>query len=195
MAGKVGDADGCWQAAPPLELGMATRALRSLPNLLSGSRIGLAAIFVAADGAAVRLAVIVVAALTDYLDGFLARRVNATSRWGALVDPVADRFFALAAVATLLFDGLLSVPQYFAFIARDLATAVGFLVAKAMPALRPVDFKARWTGKAVTALQFATLASALVYRDALPLLVALLLAASLASIADYTLALWRARAA
>lgn len=174
---------------------MPARALRALPNILSASRIVLAAGFVAADGGVLRLGIIGVAGLTDFLDGFVARRVNATSRWGALVDPISDRFFALAAVATLLFDGLLTTPQYFALIARDLATAAGFVVAKATPSLRPADFKARWTGKAVTVLQFASLAAALVYREALPVLIALVVVASVASIADYTLALWRARGA
>ena len=174
---------------------MPARALRALPNLLSASRIVLAGAFVAADGAVVRLGIILVAGVTDFLDGFLARRVGAVSRWGALVDPISDRFFALAAVATLLLDGLLTVPQYFALIARDLATAVGFVVAKAMPMLRPADFKARWAGKAVTGLQFTALASALVLRDALPMLIWLVVVASVASITDYTVALWRARVA
>lgn len=174
---------------------MATRIIRSLPNVLSASRILLAGAFVVADGTIIRLAIVVVAGLTDFLDGFLARRVNATSRWGALVDPVGDRFFALAAVATLLVEGLLTVPQFFLLIARDLATATGFLVAKAVPALRHADFKARWTGKVVTGLQFAALVSALAVPDVLPLLVILVALASAASIADYTVALWRARAA
>lgn len=173
---------------------MASQALRALPNMLSASRILLAGVFVVVDGSLARLGIVAAAGMTDFLDGFLARRVGATSRWGALVDPISDRFFALAAVATLLFEGLLTVPQYFALIVRDLATAVGFLVAKAVPALRPADFKARWTGKAVTGLQFATLAAALVLPAAVPVLVMLVLLASLASIADYTLALWRARA-
>lgn len=173
---------------------MASQALRALPNMLSASRIVLAGVFVIADGSAARLGIVAAAGITDVLDGFLARRVGATSRWGALVDPISDRFFALTAVATLLLEGLLTVPQYFALIARDLATAVGFLVAKAMPSLRPADFKARWTGKVVTLLQFATLVAALTMRDMVPALAVLVLLASAASIVDYTLALWRARA-
>ena len=172
---------------------MASQALRALPNMLSASRIVLAGVFILADGSSARLGIVAAAGVTDFLDGFLARRVGATSRWGALVDPISDRFFALTAVATLLFDGLLTVPQYFALILRDLATALGFLVAKAMPSLRPADFKARWTGKTVTGLQFATLAAALTVRDVLPVLVLLVALASAASIIDYTVALWRAR--
>jgi phosphatidylglycerophosphate synthase len=174
---------------------MPRRIIRQLPNLLSASRLVFAAGFVAADGAGTRLGLLGLAGLTDVLDGFLARRVNAATRWGALVDPITDRFFALAAVATLLFEGLLSVPHYFILITRDLATAVGFLVARTMPSLRPATFKARWSGKAVTVLQFAAVACALAWPAALAVLMPLVLIVSVVSIADYTRALWHARRA
>jgi cardiolipin synthase len=67
-------------------------------------------------------------------------------------------------------------------------------VARCIPWLRPVEFKARLLGKVVTVLQLATLAAVLVYPDAVPLLLAGVATASVLSIADYTLALWRARA-
>ena len=41
-------------------------------------------------------------------------------------------------------------------ISRDLMTAVGFLVARVIPWLRPVQFKARFSGKLVTVLQLVT---------------------------------------
>jgi cardiolipin synthase (CMP-forming) len=168
--------------------------LRVLPNVLSFSRLALAAGFVVADGVAMRVGLIGAAAATDFLDGWIARRVNAASRWGALIDPIADRFFVLTAVATMLFSGVLTTGQYFVLIARDLATAVGFLVARAISWLRVVEFRARWLGKVVTGLQLATLVAALVVPAAvLPLIVAVGVA-SAASIADYTFALWRARA-
>ena len=170
-------------------------ALKALPNVLSFSRLVLAAGFVAMDGVGARVGLIGVAAATDFLDGWLARRVNAASRWGALIDPIADRFFVLTAVATMLFSGALTTSQYFVLIARDLATAVGFLVARAVRWLQPVEFRARWLGKAVTALQLGALVAALVApRWLAPLLVGVGIT-SLAAIADYTLALWRARAA
>ena len=52
-------------------------------------------------GNVIDLAVAVVigaAAATDFLDGWVARRVRATSRWGALLDPIADRVFVLTVV-------------------------------------------------------------------------------------------------
>lgn len=169
------------------------RALGTLPNLLSCSRLVLAAGFVAAGATEARVGLIGAAAATDFLDGWLARRVRATSRWGALLDPVADRVFVLTVVATFLFTGKLGTGAYFILLMRDLATAVGFLVARVIPWLRAVPFEARLLGKAVTVLQLLTLAAVLTVPDAVPLLLGGVAAASVSSIADYTLALWRAR--
>ena len=171
------------------------RALGRLPNLLSFSRLVLAAGFVATAGPETRVSLIGVAAVTDFLDGWLARRVQATSRWGALLDPLADRVFVLTVVGTFLFAGLLSTSAYFVLLSRDIATAIGFLVARVIPWLRPVEFKARILGKVVTVLQLFTLAAILVAPTAVPLLLAAVGMTSLLAIADYTLALWRARPA
>ena len=171
------------------------RALGRLPNLLSVSRLVLAAGFVVTTGPQTRVSLIGVAAATDFLDGWLARRVHATSRWGALLDPLADRVFVLTVVGTFLFAGLLSTSAYFVLLSRDIATAIGFLVARVIPWLRPVEFKARILGKAVTVLQLFTLAAILVAPTAVPLLLAAVGMTSLLAIADYTLALWRARPA
>lgn len=166
-----------------------------LPNLLSCSRLVLAAGFVATGVPEARVGLIGVAAVTDFLDGWLARRANATSRWGALLDPIADRVFVLTVTVTFLVTGALSTGAYFILLARDIATAVGFLVARAIPWLRGVKFQARLGGKLVTVLQLMTLAAVLVYPPAVPVLLVAVAVASAVSIVDYTLALWRARAA
>ena len=168
--------------------------LGRLPNLLSCSRLVLAAGFVASPGTDARVGLIGVAALTDFLDGWLARRVHATSRWGAMLDPIADRVFVLTVVGTFLFLGTLSTAAYFVLITRDLATAIGFLVARIIPWLRPVEFKARVLGKIVTVLQLFTLAAVLAAPRIVTTLLVCVAVASVAAIADYTLALWRARA-
>jgi len=70
---------------------------------------------------------------------------------------------------------------------------VGFVVARIIPWLRTVPFQARISGKVVTVLQMLTLAALLVLPAAAPWLLAIVAVASVASIVDYTLALWRAR--
>jgi phosphatidylglycerophosphate synthase len=127
------------------------------------------------------------------LDGWLARRAGLVTRFGALIDPFADRVFVLVAVATFVYEGTLSTLQYFIMISRDLMTAVGFIVAKSIPWLKPVEFRARWSGKAVTALQMVTFVAALKFPQYLAPLVWAVGMISLYSIVDYTWALWRSR--
>jgi phosphatidylglycerophosphate synthase len=161
--------------------------------MISLSRLVLAVGFVAFKEPSTRVIIIVIAGLTDFLDGFIARLGNQRSIEGALIDPIADRVFALAAVSVCLVDGLLTVTQFFIFMLRDIMTAIGFIVARIIPWLRPVIFRARLLGKAVTVLQLATLISTLILRSALPGLIIAVGLLSTMSIVDYTLALWRAR--
>src|SRR5437867_9143123 len=126
--------------------------LRSLPNLISISRLVLAAAFVVLESPDVRIVLVMVALATDYLDGWLARRARLATRAGALLDPFADRVFVLVGVSVFLFEGTLSTLEYFIMISRDLMTAIGFLVARAVPSLRGVAFHARLPGKLVTVL-------------------------------------------
>ena len=167
--------------------------LRFLPNLLSVSRFFLAALFVPADRAE-RVVLIVVAALTDFFDGWIARRANIASPWGALLDPIADRAFVIVAVATFLFSGELSIIGFFVMITRDLMTAIGFLVARMVSWLRSVQFKARLPGKIVTVLQLLTLLVLVLEPQRLHPMLVLVAVTSAWAVVDYTAALWRARA-
>ena len=167
---------------------------RALPNIISSSRVLLAAGFIATRNADTRLGLVGLAAATDFLDGWLARRARWTTRWGALIDPFADRVFVLVAVSTFLFTGQLSTAAYFVMISRDLMTAVGFLVARLVPRLKPAEFKARFSGKLVTVLQLATFIMLLRFPRAVTPCLWLVGIASAYSIVDYTYALWHARA-
>lgn len=164
-----------------------------LPNALSLSRLVLALLFIPA-GHAARIALICLAAATDFLDGWLARRTNTTTRWGALVDPIADRLFVLVAIATYLRSGELSVVESLLLLPRDIATALALMIARVTPRLRSVEFKARFPGKVVTVLQLATLLALVIgLRPLMPLIAAVAIT-SVFAIADYTRAFLRARA-
>jgi CDP-diacylglycerol---glycerol-3-phosphate 3-phosphatidyltransferase len=165
----------------------------NVPNVISLSRMVLAVAFVFIHDTPTRIILVVAAALTDFLDGLVARLADQRSVLGALLDPIADRLFVLAAVSAYLLTGELGTGQYFIFISRDIATAVGFLVARIIPWLRPVVFRARLLGKAVTVLQLSTLIAVLVKPAATTGLIDGIGVLSAMSIFDYTLALWRAR--
>ncbi len=165
----------------------------SLPNSISLSRLLLAFAFVVMDGTWQRVTLILVAGTSDVLDGWLARRSKSASVAGALIDPIADRLFVLAAVSSYLIEGRLTTGQYFIFLARDIATAVGFIVARFIPGLTASSFRARFLGKAVTVLQLATLLAVLIVPERVHTLVILIGIISIISIVDYTVALEAAR--
>ncbi len=89
------------------------------------------------------VAVFVVAGLTDVADGRIARYLNQTSRFGAYVDPLADKLLVLVTAAALVFDHRLAVWWLAVVVARELAVTTLRSVLKpgvSMPA-RPL---AKW---------------------------------------------------
>ncbi len=101
---------------------------------------------------------IAIAAASEFFDGFLARRWNAVTPLGQLLDPIADKLFILATVGTLIYEGKVTVLQFILLAARDIVVAVGTISvlqekkAQSVPLLKP-----RWSGKVATAFQFALL--------------------------------------
>jgi len=80
----------------------------TLPNLLTLLRVALIPVFVAVFYAPWQYAslaatvIFVVAAVTDWFDGWLARRWNQTSRFGAFLDPVADKLMVATAMVLVV---------------------------------------------------------------------------------------------
>jgi phosphatidylglycerophosphate synthase len=93
----------------------------------------------------------------------------------------------------LLLDGLLTPVEVGLLLVRDVGTAVGFIVTRIAPTLRPVELKARMLGKATTALQTLALLAALVVPVIVRPLVATVAVLSVAAVVDYSSAVWRAR--
>lgn len=83
-------------------------SLMNIPNLLTLLRIALIPVFVGLfylpfDWAYLACALVfALAALTDLLDGWLARRLNQTSALGAFLDPVADKLMVATALVLLV---------------------------------------------------------------------------------------------
>jgi len=180
--------------APAGRPGLVPRRVQlALLHTLSLSRLVFAGLFLMTSDAMARAGLIVAAGFTDVLDGWIARHARLTSRLGAVLDPVGDRGFAVTAIVVLLVEGLLTPLQVCLLLVRDVATAVGFLVARVSPSLRPVELKARMLGKAVTTLQTVTLLAALLLPQAVPALVATVAVLAVAAVADYTHAGLRAR--
>ena len=55
-------------------------------------------------GAEIVLILFLIASITDYLDGFIARKFNASSRFGAMLDPIADKLLVAVVLILLVYD-------------------------------------------------------------------------------------------
>jgi cardiolipin synthase (CMP-forming) len=105
--------------------------LRHLPNLICLFRIALVwpvvqAIHTGRYGLA--LALFVVAAVSDGLDGFLAKRFNWTSELGKFLDPLADKLLLVAVFVTASWVGIVPWWLAAAAIARDVVIGLGALI-------------------------------------------------------------------
>jgi phosphatidylglycerophosphate synthase len=173
---------------------MRRRTSLVLLNTFSLTRLPLAVLFVWVEDAWVRAGLVAVAGLTDVLDGWIARHKHLETRWGALIDPLADRIFVVVALAALLVEGRLAPWAFGLLLLRDVSTALGFLVAQVVPQFRPVEFKARVLGKVVTTLQLAALLAVLLAPVLVEPLVIAAGVVALAAVVDYMQAVWKARA-
>jgi phosphatidylglycerophosphate synthase len=127
--------------------------------VLSLLRIPLAAAFLLLSDTGWRLAIVAAAAVTDLLDGPVARRLG-SSPFGAVLDPIADKLFMAAAVGVVAFSGRLEVYEIVGVLLRDIVATLAF--AGTLISHRPRAIPARSSGKAVTVAQILTLIAFLI---------------------------------
>lgn len=160
-------------------------------NLLSLSRIPLGLSFLAVSDQRVLAAVVLAAAVTDLLDGVIARITRSVSEVGVLLDPFCDKFFVLVGLVSFLPGPHLDWAGFLILILRDVFTAGSYLLGRAVG--RVIPFRSRMGGKVVTGLQVLTF-FALIFRPGLVSLFVLLVgAASVYAVIDYGVFGLRAR--
>ena len=105
------------------------------------------------------IAIFVIAAASDGVDGYIARHWNQRSRLGSVLDPIADKGLLLTAIVTLSFSNWhQAFPLWFPVlvIARDVVILAGCGVLYFLN--EGLDVKPTWTGKAATAAQMVAIA-------------------------------------
>src|SRR6188472_3540700 len=129
----------------------------NVPNVLTLLRILAVPVIVVAllgetpNGDALAAGVFALAALTDGLDGYIARRRDDVTTFGKLVDPLADKLLIVAALVSLVSLDRLQAWIAMVIIARELAVT-GL---RALAVEEGVVIAASWLGKVKTALQVA----------------------------------------
>jgi CDP-diacylglycerol--glycerol-3-phosphate 3-phosphatidyltransferase len=150
-----------------MNTGTVSAPLRQLPNALTALRFlaipVFAALFLAAgDGPAWGAGVLfAAAAVTDQLDGWLARRWHVESQFGKVADPLADRLMIGVAVVLMWIEGRLPGVAAVIVLLRDVLLLLGYKVL--VP--RGYDFEVNTLGKIATWLLYAAIALLLVTQE------------------------------
>ncbi|MET0830983.1 MAG: CDP-alcohol phosphatidyltransferase family protein [Acidimicrobiia bacterium] len=139
--------------------GQASSAIVTIPNLVSLVRLLLVPLFLwlllGADEVAAAGWLLAVIGSTDWVDGYLARRLGQVSEVGKMLDPVADRLAVVAAVIGGLIAGVLPGWFVWGLIVREvvvgaLALYLGLRVGRRL--------EVRWLGKTATLVLYAAIA-------------------------------------
>jgi cardiolipin synthase len=102
----------------------------------------------------IALALFIFGAVTDWADGFIARRTKTVSKFGIIADPLADRIFIGAALIALYIRGILPLLFLVIVLGRDILMALGYPV---LGKIDPSKIAVHWTGKVATAILFVAL--------------------------------------
>ncbi len=123
----------------------------TVPNVLSVARLGLLVLFLyllfVVDERVAATVVLAVTGATDFLDGFVARRLNQVTTLGKVLDPTADRIVLVVGVIAIAVYGAVPVWLATLVLGRELVVSVTVIVLAAMGARR-IDVL--WLGKAGT---------------------------------------------
>ncbi len=103
------------------------------------------------------LIIFLLAAITDFIDGYVARKYNMITDFGKLMDPLADKLLVTAALLVLLENGLISGWVVFVILAREFIVT-GF---RTIAASKGVVIAAGWLGKIKTVVQFMMISTLL----------------------------------
>ena len=168
----------------------------AVPNALSAARLLCAALFPLCS-VPWRVALVLIAAISDGLDGLAARLTGHMTWWGGMIDSASDKVFAATVIIDLIARGHLALWQALLLLTRDMTVVV--IVASLAATGRWSKLKqaqAAWLGKVTTAVMFVLFVLLVIWPADTPGVFALVLvcmALSAAAAVDYVVRLLRGR--
>lgn len=128
----------------------------SLSNGLSFLRAPLAFLFLS-ENVYLRLSAIILAMITDSIDGYLARKFHSVTSFGAVLDPLMDKFFVFFVLVVFFSEGKLGPYETASMLSRDFFICLFGLYLAFTGNWRVYSCHAVRSGKITTALQFIVL--------------------------------------
>ncbi len=128
----------------------------TVSNGLSFIRAPLAFLFWQ-DDPKIRFTAILLAMISDCVDGYLARRNKSTSQFGAILDPAMDKFFVYFVLSIFFIEEKIGPYEFATMLSRDLFLCLYGIAKIVSGRWKSIVFRALRWGKVTTALQFLVL--------------------------------------
>ena len=172
---------------------MRWRVVKILPNILSIFRICLVPVFIVvyfsyeSDTKLPPVFVYALASFSDFLDGFLARKYQASSKLGMFLDPLGDKLMTISVMACITIDGIIPIWAVLIAGVKEILMAIGgFVMHKAANAnIMPANA----LGKTSTVLFFLVCVTLMLFRDipatAATVMISCAIALTLCALASY----------
>jgi len=144
-------------------------AMKAIPNMISIFRIFLVPVFIIVyftddrDIKFYAVLVYAIAGLSDLLDGYLARRLDAQSKLGKLLDPLGDKLMTFTVMVCITIDKPILIWAVLVMGAKEILLGIGGIVMhkKAHAELMPANI----LGKSSTFVFFVVCVTLMLYRD------------------------------
>jgi len=126
----------------------------SIPNILTMLRFILIPVFaytyIVLDSVPLSATILALSGITDFLDGFIARRFNMITKWGIVFDPIADKLTLITVALCISLSGIKFMWALFGFLVfKELLMILGGIN---LYKKGDVVVPANWYGKAATIL-------------------------------------------
>ena len=169
----------------------------NIPTFLTFLRIGLIApfVYITPQSPVLGILIFLIASLTDFFDGYLARKANQITKFGIIVDPIADKFLIISALIVLVDMVRLSAWVAILIIGREFWVTLIRVVALSKDIVIPAEKGGKIkTATQMTAIVFLLLPGSVVdidFYDVGLILIYISLFFAIISGYKYTVSFWR----
>lgn len=143
---------------------------KQIPNVLSSVRMIIAFVilfFMSAMSENLVLGLFCAGALTDFFDGFLARKLSATSKFGAILDPISDKFFMNTIMWFLYKNCHIGLVFFYISFFRDVMIIIGAVLLNLLSSKKKATsgISVRFIGKLSTTLHMLLCIHILIFKN------------------------------
>ena len=141
----------------------------NIPNALTTLRFFLVPVFVyyffsnVEGNLIIAASIFLFAGITDIMDGYIARKYNMITKWGKLMDPLADKSMQLTAIICLAIQDLVPMWAIYIIALKEILMVLGSITLYK----KKVVVSASWYGKAATVLFYLAILAIILFKDQL----------------------------